>query len=305
METKPHPDFMKAGKIAGKALGLVEKEVRPGVPILKICQFAEEKILDLGASGLAFPCNVSLNEEAAHYTSPANDPKKIPDSGLVKIDIGAHVNGFISDTAITVDIDGSHEKFISAAKNALEAAIETIRPDVHVGEVGKSIEHTIKQYGLRPVHQLSGHQLKQWILHAGTNVPNVSMKVSPSMRIGEMYAIEPFATDGNGSIRNGPDAYIFSNDLKNKKKLDRTTLRVRNAARQLFKTLPWATRWLHGKLVGVDVDVAIKTLQRAGVIHGYPVLIEARNGMVSQFEHSIFVGPEGAIVSTRRDTELS
>lgn len=303
MDTKPHPDFMKAGKIAGKVLSIVEDEVRPGVSVLKICQLAEDKIIEFGASGLAFPCNISINEEAAHYTSPFGDTKKFPDKGLVKIDIGAHVNGYISDTAITVDLDGSYEKYISAAKDALEAAIETVRPGARVGEVGRSIEQTIKQYGLRPIHQLSGHQLKQWILHAGNNVPNVSMKISPSMSVGEMYAIEPFATNGNGTIRNGPNAYIFSNDLKNKKKIDRTTLRVRNAARQLFKTLPWAPRWLHGKLTGVDIEVAIKALQRAGAIHGYPVLLEGKNGMVSQFEHSIFVGPEGAIVSTRRETE--
>ena len=305
MDTKPHPDFMMAGKIAGKVLSIVEKEVRPGVPVLKICQLAEGKILEFGATGLAFPCNVSINDEAAHYTSPANDTKKFPDRGLVKIDIGAHVNGFISDTAITVDLDGTYEKFIHAAKDALEAAIQTVKPRVHVGEVGREIERTIKGYGLRPVHQLSGHQLKQWILHAGTNIPNVSMRVSPSMNMGEMYAIEPFATDGSGTIKNGPHAYIFSNDMKNKRKVDRTTLRVRNAARQLFKTLPWAPRWLHGKITGVDIDIAIKALQRAGAIHGYPVLIEGKNGMVSQFEHSIFVGPEGAIVSTRRDDEVA
>ena len=304
MGNKPHPDFMKAGKIAGKVLSFNEGEVKPGVKVLKICKLAEEKIMEFGASGIAFPCNVSINEEAAHYTSPHADTKVFPNTGLVKVDIGAHVNGHISDTAITVDLDGSYEKYIVAAKNALEAAIETVRPNVRLGEVGRVIESTIKKQGLKPIHQLSGHQLKPWTLHAGKNVPNVGMKVSSTMNLGETYAIEPFATNGNGTIKSGPYAYIFSNNMKNKKKLDRDTLRVRNAARQMFKTLPWAGRWLHGKITGVDVDVAIKALQRAGAIHGYSVLYEGKNGMVSQFEHSVFVGPEGAIVSTRRDNEV-
>ena len=304
MADKPHPDFMKAGKIAGKVLSLIEGEVKPGVKVLKICRLAEEKIMEFGASGIAFPCNVSINEEAAHYTSPHSDTKVFPNTGLVKVDIGAHVNGYISDTAITVDLDGSYEKYIVAAKNALEAAIETVRPNVRLGEVGRAIESTIKKQGLKPIHQLSGHQLKPWILHAGKNVPNVGMKISSAMNLGETYAIEPFATNGNGTIKSGPYAYIFSNNMKNKKKLDRDTLRVRNAARQMFKTLPWAGRWLHGKITGVDVNVAIKALQRAGAIHGYPVLYEGKDGMVSQFEHSMFVGPEGAIVSTRRDNEV-
>ena len=217
MTTKPHPDFMKAGKIAGKVLSFIEGEVKPDVKVLRICSLAEEKIMEFGASGIAFPCNVSINSEAAHYTSPHGDTKVFPDKGLVKIDVGAHVNGHISDTAITVDLDGSYEKFIVAAKDALEAAIETVRPNVRLGEVGRSIEQTIKKQGLKPIHQLSGHQLKPWILHAGKNVPNVGMKISSAMNLGETYAIEPFATDGNGTIKSGQHSYIFSNDMKNKK----------------------------------------------------------------------------------------
>jgi methionyl aminopeptidase len=186
----------------------------------------------------------------------------------------------------------------------LESAIEAVHPGAHVGEVGAAIERTIKKHGLKPVHQLSGHQLRQWMLHAGKNVPNIGQKISPTMNLGETYAIEPFATNGNGTIKSAPAAYIFSNDLKNKKKLDQSTLRVRNIARQSFRSLPWASRWLYGKVGGIDVDIALKTLHRAGAIHGYPVLLEGKDGMVSQFEHSIFVGEEGAIVSTRRNEEI-
>jgi methionyl aminopeptidase len=295
---------LKAGKIAGRVLSLIQSEVRPGVKVLKICTRAEEKILEFGASGVAFPCNVSINNEAAHYTSPHADSRVFPDKGLVKVDIGAHVNGYLSDTAVTIDLDGSYEKYIAAAKNALEAAIETAGPGVHVGTVGEAIERTIKKHGLRPVHQLSGHQLKQWILHAGKNVPNVGQKISPVMNPGETYAIEPFATNGNGTIKSNQATYIFSNDPKNKKKLDHSSLRVRNVSRQLFKSLPWASRWLYGHVSGIDVDIAIKTLQRAGAIHGYPLLLEGKDGLVSQFEHSVFIGEKGAIVSTRRDDEM-
>ncbi|MFX1604666.1 MAG: type II methionyl aminopeptidase [Promethearchaeota archaeon] len=303
MDPKPHPDFMNAGKIAARALSFVAPNVRPGVKVLKICQLAEKKILESGATGVAFPCNISINDEAAHYTSPHGDTKMFPDRGLVKIDLGAHVNGHISDTALTVDLDGSFEKYVEAAREALESAIDAVTPDVSLGTVGKAIERTIKHYGLKPIHQLSGHQLKPWNLHAGKNVPNIGMKLTGKMRLGETFAIEPFATDGNGTIKSGPRAYIFSNDMKNKKKLDKNTLRVRNIARQSFGSFPWAGRWLHSKSGSIDVVAAIKNLQRAGAIHGYAVLYEGKNGMVSQFEHSVFVGSNGAIVSTRRDDE--
>jgi methionyl aminopeptidase len=305
MAPKPHPDFLKAGKIAARVLSTVSPEILPGTKVIKVCKLAEGKIMELGASGIAFPCNISINNEAAHYTSPFGDQRTFPDKGLVKIDIGAHVNGYISDTALTVDLDGSYEKYIAAAKEALEAAIDTVRPGVKLGDIGRAIERAIKSHGLNPVHQLTGHQLKQWTLHAGKNVPNYGAHGLSSMRLGETFAIEPFATNGNGTVRNGPKAYIFSNVMKSKKKVDRDALRVRSIARKSFGTLPWASRWLHGRIKGVDVDAAVNNLLRSGSIRGYPVLLEGKNGMVSQFEHSIFVGEEGAIVSTRRDDELT
>ncbi|MHA1935206.1 MAG: type II methionyl aminopeptidase [Candidatus Thorarchaeota archaeon] len=291
MAPKPHPDFMKAGKAAARALSEVLREVKPGAKVLRICTLAEKKILESGA-GLAFPCNVSINEEAAHYTSPYGDKRVFPDKGLVKVDVGAQVNGYLSDTAATIDLDGSYEKFVVSAKEALEAAIETIRPNVRLGEVGTAIERTIHKHGL-----------KQWNLHAGKNVPNIGMKMTAKMKLGEMFAVEPFSTNGNGTVASGPKAFIFSNMMKNKRKLDRLTLQVRNIARQKFGALPWASRWLHDEKIKVDITAAIHNLQRAGAIHGYAVLFEGKGGMVAQFEHSMFVGENGAVVSTRRDNE--
>ncbi len=305
MTAKPHPDFMKAGKIAARAISDVMKEVKPKVKVLRICKLAERKIMDYGASGLAFPCNVSIDNEAAHYTSPHEDKKIFPDKGLVKIDLGAHVNGHLSDTAITVDLDGSYENYMSAAKEALNAAIQIIKPGVKLGEIGAVIERTIKGYSkLRPVHQLSGHQLKQWRLHAGKNVPNMKMRISEKMNLGETYAVEPFATNGDGTIKSGKGTYIYSNDMRNKTKLDRLTQQIRNIARQRFGTLPWASRWLYETKTKIDIAAAVHNLRRAGVIRGYSILLEGKDGMVSQFEHSLFVGEEGAIVSTLRENEI-
>jgi methionyl aminopeptidase len=301
MTTRPHPDFIKAGQIAGRVISEVAREVKPGVKVLKICTLAESKIMEYGASGFAFPCNISINNEAAHYTSPFGDNKVFPEKGLVKIDLGGHVNGHLSDTAVTVDLDGSYEEFIVSAKEALEAAIEVIRPNIRLGEVGATIEKTIKRHGLRPVHQLSGHMLKPWTLHAGKSVPNVGSKMTAKMKLGESYAVEPFSTDGNGTIKNSKEAYIFSNVMNNKKKLDKIALRIRNIARQRFKTLPWASRWLYTEKTNVDITAALNILLRNGAIYGYPVLLEGKGGLVSQFEHTLFVGEDGAIVTTSCD----
>ncbi|MGY5852664.1 MAG: type II methionyl aminopeptidase [Candidatus Thorarchaeota archaeon] len=297
MALSPHPDFIRAGQIAARILRDVAKEVRPGAKVLRVCTLAERKIVEMGAKP-AFPCNVSINNEAAHYTSPHGDIRVFPDAGLVKVDLGANVNGHLSDTATTVDLDGSYEKFIVAARKALDAAIEIVRPGTRLGEIGAAIEQAIKSEGLRPVHQLSGHQLKPNNLHAGNNVPNVRMRGTSQLKAGETYAIEPFATDGSGAIKADRRAYIFANNMSNKKKLDKLTMQVRNMARRQFGTVPWASRWLYDLKKGFDFEVALKNLLRAGAISSYPVLLEAKDGMVSQAEHSVFVSEDGAIVST-------
>ena len=300
---EPHPDFIKAGKIAGKVIRNVIPHVKPGESVLKICELVEKQIITYGARP-AFPCNVSINQEAAHYSSPHGDTRVFPESGLVKVDIGAHVNGHLSDTAYTVDLDGSYHNYITAARNALNAAIDAVKPGVKLGKIGSIIEQVIKSHDLRPIHQLSGHQMKPWSLHAGKNVPNIGSKFTSKLKMGETYAIEPFATDGNGTIKAASEAYIYSNDMKNKKKTDRRSRRVRDAARKAFGTLPWASRWLHGKVKGVDVNAAINNLTHQGIVRAYPVLIEGQGGMVSQFEHTVFVAEKKAIVTTRRSNEI-
>ncbi len=300
MSSKPHPDSLKAGQIAGRVLHEVFREVRPGVKVLHICTLAEHRIAEYGARP-AFPCNVSINNEAAHYSSPYQDTRVFPERGLVKVDLGANVNGHLSDTAKTVDLDGSYEKFIIAAETALDAAIDIVRPGIKLGDIGEVIEKAIKAEGLKPVHQLSGHQLKPNNLHAGKNVPNVKIHVTEKMQLGETFAIEPFATDRSGRIKAAREAYIFSNDIRNRKKVDRIALQVRNLARRSFGTVPWASRWLYDLKNDFEFEIPLKTLVRVGAFHPYPVLLEAEDGMVSQAEHSVFVSEEGAIVTTKYD----
>jgi methionyl aminopeptidase len=303
MSVDPHPDFVRAGKIAARVLSEVIEKVKPGEKILTICALAEKKTLDYGgrSAGIAFPCNVSLNQQAAHYTSPYGDTSVLPEKGLVKVDLGVHVNGYISDTAVTVDLDGSFERFVSATEEALNEAIAVIKPGISLGDVGAVIERAIRRRGLRPVHQLSGHQLKQWILHAGKSVPNVGVRRSEQIEVGETYAVEPFSTDGDGTVRSAQNAFIYSNVMTENPKVEGITREVLSKARQKFGTLPWASRWLHES--SFDVIPIIHTLVNIGAVRQYPVLIEGKGGMVAQSEHSLFVSNHGAIVTTERSKQ--
>lgn len=302
MPIKPHPDSLEAGRIAAKVLDATIELVKPGRKVLDICEFAEKELRKKGAYP-AFPCNVSINNEAAHYSSPYGDTRRIPKKGLVKVDLGAHVNGHISDTARTVDLDGSFGHYLAAVEDALQAAIDMIHPGIKTGEIGAAIEDAIRYYDLQPVYQLSGHELKPWTLHAGRNVPNVGSKRGSKMKAGDTFAIEPFATDGDGSITNDRRMYIFRNNMSSGAHLEGVTKRLRDEARHRFSSLPWASRWIYD--TDLDMTYQLKTLLRKRVITGYPVLLDAKGGMVSQKEHTVFVGEDKAIITTTYEERKS
>ena len=142
MTEGPHPSQVKAGKIAARVLKEIEKDVTPKTKVFTICSLVEKKIVEYGARP-AFPCNVSIDNIAAHYTSPIGDTSTIPESGLVKIDLGAQIDGYITDMARTFDIDGTFEGFVVATDDALQEAITMMRPGTSLGDIGKTIEKVI------------------------------------------------------------------------------------------------------------------------------------------------------------------
>ncbi|MHA1619513.1 MAG: M24 family metallopeptidase, partial [Promethearchaeota archaeon] len=169
--------YMKAGKAVAHALKLAYQICRPGTNMGDIANVLEADILAQGVDALAFPANVGLDENAAHYSPVIQDPNILPDHGLVKIDLGAHVDGYIADAAITVNIGkdgGVYENLIKAAKDALYGAIGIAKPGVSVRAIGSMIQTQIEKFkGLTPISNLGGHRVSQWDLHGSPFIPNV------------------------------------------------------------------------------------------------------------------------------------
>lgn len=294
-----HPSAIASGKIAARVLSEIITEIEPGKRIIKICALAENKIKEYGGTP-AFPLNVSINHIAAHSTSPRGDRSEIPEFGLVKLDVGVHIDGYITDTARTIDIDGTLDGFVSATDDALAEAIELMRPGAELGDVGHAIEKVIKEYGLRPVKNLSGHSLKKFRLHGGKLVPNVKKKGIGTIEVGEYYAIEPFATSGTGIVINSEYVYIFSNTGLDEP-LEGTPEKLRKYLRDKYGPLPFASRWIGTSNKGVEIVEELKTLLKAKALRGYPMQIEKKGRPVSQTEHTVYISEDGPIVLTQMD----
>lgn len=289
-------DLVLAGKIAHLTLDKLEKHVKPGVSIGKLYDLAVNLICQSEGVDLAFPPNISINECAAHDTAAPNDNRVIPKKGLVKIDIGANVNGLLSDTARTFSTDGKYTKLIKSAKVALKNAIDIIKPGIRLNEIGAIVEDTIEGYGFKPIANLTGHQLERANLHAGLSIPSVKSTHSgkrSKIRKGMLLAIEPFSTNGTaGYIVNSGNPLIYSSSGKPKSDIG-------SIVAERYQNLPFslrsATFLLEEK--GKKVDNLAEILDKDN-FHTYSPLVEKSKGMVAQAEHTVFVTSNGAKILT-------
>jgi methionyl aminopeptidase len=291
METEILENYRKAGRILAEVLAKARPQVELGAPLLDVANFVEDAIISRGAKP-AFPCNISLDRNAAHYTPSPLDTARFGEN-MVKLDIGVHVDGYIADAAITIDLSG-HDSLVEASHAALEAAIEIIRPGIDTAQIGKAIETAITGYGYKPVYNLTGHGLSRYLAHDEPAIPNRAMEKGTILKDGDVIAIEPFATNGSGRISEAPinEIYGFSAFRPVRLPAARTLLKDISES---YRTLPFARRWLKGE----RAEYALMQLLRSGAVHRYPVLWEVEGALVSQAEHTVVVLEKGCEVTTR------
>jgi methionyl aminopeptidase len=286
--------YLKAGRAAARALREAYRRVHEGAPIKEICEAAERAVREAGAEP-AFPCNVSINNVAAHYTAVADDELTIPKGAVVKVDVGAHVDGYIGDAAATVSLSPAWDPLVKAAEEALRRSLEYMKPGAALSNVGWAIEASIRSYGFKPIRNLTGHGLARYTLHTGVMVPNVRAGEGV-VEEGAAYAVEPFATNGAGRVVDGEEAVIFSYVGAGKVR-DKDAKRLLEVVWERFKSLPFTERWLIDGWGVRRVRELLKLLVEGRALHPYHVLLEGGGGMVSQFECTVVVA-EGEVVVT-------
>jgi len=288
-------DWLKGGKIAGQVREYAEKIVKPGAHVLDIVNELESKIIELGGR-IAFPLNLSINERAAHDTAVDMDKRIITEDDVIKVDVGAHVNGCIGDTARTIVFKDEYKDLQMASKKALEEAIKVLHPGTKMKEIGEAIESTIESFGFKPIKNLTGHGLKPYEVHTDPEILNFRNDSEYEFYDGQIIAIEPFATNGAGLVReiNETNIYMFIRDVPTRVRQEREILKL---AKSKYEKLPFSKRWLP-KMVGRELF--LNKLVQKGCLYSFPVLSEVNNGLVSQFEHTIIV-KDKPIITTKVD----
>ncbi|KAF7683209.1 Methionine aminopeptidase 2 [Astathelohania contejeani] len=283
--------------------------LRPGITLQEIVETVRDatRILLKGErmDGLGFPCGVSLNDCAAHYTcNPGDSPIVLGEKDVLKIDYGTHVDGRIMDSAFTVAFDPAYEPLLKASKEATEAGIKYAGIDVRVCDIGREIEEVIKSYEIElngkiipilPVDNLNGHSISQYKIHDGISIPCINNGDKEKLKGNTFYAIETFASTGNGHVINGPNcSHYMINEKKSAKVSNPNNKKVLDCILKKVGTLPFSPFYLDDVL-GMPTSCLpnVRSLAILKILEPYPPLHDIKGSYVSQFEHTIFIDSKG------------
>ena len=293
-----NPSFLKAGEITRQTRISVESRDWRGSTYLELCNFVEDTIKEKGGSP-AFPCNVCADSSAAHYTAEIGDQKIVGERSILKVDIGAHIDGYPTDTSVTLCYDEELVDLVESAKFALAEALKGVKVGTRTSEIGKIVESFAARRGYLPISNLSGHSLDQYVVHAGTSIPNVWSPSSSSFHEGSVYAIEPFFTlkDGSGIVVESKNRNIFSL-VSRKKTKDPKMNEFLDSIWNSRRSLPFAERWFLEEFTEKQIHEMVGELLKMKVLRSYPELVEAKKRPVAQAEHTIAMTAAGALVLT-------
>lgn len=296
MDSQELEKWRLAGKLGSETLAYAKSIVKQGMSLIELAEKIEKYVQDKKAE-FAFPINLSKDEVAAHF-SPQDGSEETA-SGLLKIDLGISVDGYISDLSTSIDLSPNHEhkKLIEASERALEEAIKLIKPGQELWVIGKKIQETISSYGFAPIINLSGHQLKRYLLHAGLTVPNYNNQNTTKLEEGMVLAIEPFATTGQGLVQDGAMSGIYKFEARHNTR-DSHAREILDYIEEEYKELPFSRRWIIKKF-GTRALFSLRALEQVSSLHHFHELVEKTKHPVSQAEATVLVTKTGCEVLAR------
>lgn len=223
LKTRAEIELMReSALIVSKTLGILAKEVKPGVTTLYLDKLAEEFIRDQGAIpgflGLYdFPNTLCMSPNAQIVHGIPND-KPLLEGDIISIDCGALKNGFYGDHAYTFEVGEVAEetkKLLKITKESLYMGIREFKAGNRVGDVGYAIQSYCEKHGYGIVRELVGHGLGR-SMHEDPEMPNYGHRgKGKKFMEGMVVAIEPMVNLGTHQINQLKDGWtILTKDGK-------------------------------------------------------------------------------------------
>ena len=300
MDDYNYEKLKEAGKVSTEALAYSRSVIKPGMKMLDAAESIEKLVRGKGY-GFAFPINLSINENAAHYSPDIDDSTVFSERDVIKVDLGARKDAYLTDCAITIDLTGQNTKLVEAVDKALEEAISMVKAGRKVSEIGSRIEETAKKYGFKPIRNLGGHGIDKVELHSSVFIPNYDNGDDTELEEGQVVAIEPFMTTGKGLVEDGPSIQIYQK-ISDALPRSAEARAIMGFVGDNYLTYPFSRRWLQHDLKSMSefsIRKGISELLQLGALEQFPVLVEKGKGMVSQAEKELIVEKDSCTIVTK------
>jgi methionyl aminopeptidase len=198
-----------AGRLVGEVLTALTPSVVPGVTTAELDEVAEKMITEAGAIPAfkgyhGYPATIcsSINEEVIHGIPSGQ--RVLQEGDILSIDVGASLEGYFGDSAITVPVGHVSEeaaRLLTVTEEALYKAIEVARPGGRVSDIGHAVQKHVEAYGFSVVREFVGHGIGQK-MHEEPQVPNYGEAGrGPRLAEGMVLAIEPMVNAGKPAVK--------------------------------------------------------------------------------------------------------
>ena len=210
----------QAGRIVATILGILTKQVRPGMKTKELDIIASRESERLGAKPSfkgyrGFPGNlcVSVNDEIVHGIP---GERVLSDGDIVSLDFGAIFDGFQGDAAVTIgvgDISPEARQLLETTKAALKAGIAAAYSGASLGDISAAIQNCAESKGYSVVREYTGHGIGRE-MHEEPQIPNFGQPgIGPVLRKGMTLALEPMVNIGDWRTRLGSNRWtVFTAD---------------------------------------------------------------------------------------------
>uniref|UniRef100_A0A4W5Q794 Proliferation-associated 2G4, b n=1 Tax=Hucho hucho TaxID=62062 RepID=A0A4W5Q794_9TELE len=317
--------YKMGAEIANQALKAVVEAAKAGETVVSLCAkgdafimaetgkvFRKEKDLK---KGIAFPTSVSVNNCVCHFSPLKSDPEIVlKDGDLIKIDLGVHVDGFISNLAhsfvvgVTKDapLTGRKADVIKAAHLCAEAALRLVKPGNQNSQVTEAWNKIAKSFKCSAIEGMLSHQLKQHVIDGEKTIiqnPTDQQRKDhekAEFEVHEVYAVDVLVSTGEGKAKDaGQRTTIYKRDPDKQYGLKMKTSRsFFSEVERRFDAMPFTLRAFEdeGKArLGVVECAKHELLQPFNVLH------EKEGEFVAQFKFTVLLMANGPL---RITTEL-
>jgi methionyl aminopeptidase len=199
----------EANQLVGRVLQQVRGAVAPGVTTAELDALAEREIRAAGAVPAfkgykGYPASIcaSVNEQVVHGIPSAS--RTLGDGDIISIDLGAKLDGFYGDSAVTVGvgkISAKAAELLRVTEESLWKAIEAVRPGARVSDIGHAVQQHVEKFGFSVVREFVGHGIGSE-LHEEPQIPNYGEPGrGPRLAEGMVLAIEPMVNAGAAGVK--------------------------------------------------------------------------------------------------------